>query len=229
MTPHLCTDSLVPRASRARAKGVPRAALGALLGLVSASCGLGKPGPDLHYYSLSLPVPQTAAPEHRPSLMLRRFAARDPFGQEALVYRSSAYRVNFYGYHRWIAPPANMVSEWTLRYLRGAGVFSQVSEYSGDLLLSAIIRDFTEMDGADTWSASLSIDFIMSRTKDAAPVFMRAYSATQRAVRRNPEAVAEAMSRNLQQVLEQLTADLQPVAAQLAPSDVAQPAPIGTR
>jgi ABC-type uncharacterized transport system auxiliary subunit len=183
-----------------------------LLSLSLGACNLGKPGPEVHYYALSMPVPETPAPSSAPSLMLRRFAARDPFGQEALVFRSNAYRVSFYGYHRWIAPPANMISEWTLRYLRGAGLFSQVSEYSGDLALSAVIRDFTEMDSPDAWAANLSVDFMITRTSDGVAIWMRTYTSTQRAARRNPEAIAEAMSRGLQEVLAKLATDLQPVA-----------------
>lgn len=205
-------DRLQARVPWALPRRLALATLGGALLTALGACSLGKPGPEVHYYALSLPVPSVPAPEGRPVLMLQRFAARDPFAQETLVYRSSTYRVNFYSYHRWIAPPAHLVSEWTLRYLRGAGLFSKVSEYSGDLALSAIVRDFTETDEKDSWSASLSIDFMVTRTKDAAPVLMQNYSATQRAPRRNPEAIAEAMSRNLEQILKQLAADLEPVA-----------------
>lgn len=192
-------------------------------GLLLGACNLGKPGPEVHYYALSVPLPEVAPPAGAPSLMLRRFVARDPFGQEAMVFRSSSYRVSFYGYHRWIAPPANLISDWTLRYLRGAGLFSQVSEYAGDLALSAVIRDFTELDRQDSWAADLSIDFMITRTTDGSTVWMQTYSSSQRASRRNPEAVAEAMSHGLQQVLAKLAADLQPVAVAAAVPPAAPP------
>jgi ABC-type uncharacterized transport system auxiliary subunit len=195
--------------------------------LLLGACNLGKPGPEVHYYALSVPLPENAPPAGAPSLMLRRFVARDPFGQEAMVFRSGSYKVSFYGYHRWIAPPANLISDWTLRYLRGAGLFSQVSEYSGDLALTAVIRDFTELDNRDSWAADLSIDFMITRTTDGATVWMQSYSSSQRASRRNPEAVAEAMSQGLSQVLAKLATDLRPVAVAAALPPVA-PAPTPT-
>lgn len=196
-------------------------------GLLLGACNLGKPGPEVHFYALSVPVPEAAPPAGAPSLMLRRFVARDPFGQEAMVFRSGSYKVSFYGYHRWIAPPANLISDWTLRYLRGAGLFSQVSEYSGDLALTAVIRDFTELDNRDSWAADLSIDFMITRTTDGSTVWMQNYTSSQRAARRNPEAVAEAMSRGLQQVLAKLATDLRPVAVAAALPPAA-PAPTPT-
>lgn len=199
-----------------------------LAGLLLGACNLGKPGPEVHFYALSVPIPEVAPMPGAPSLMLRRFVARDPFGQEAMVFRSSSYKVSFYGYHRWIAPPANLVSDWTLRYLRGSGLFSQVSEYAGDLALSAVIRDFTELDNKDAWAADLSIDFMITRTTDGSTVWMQTYTSSQRASRRNPEAVAEAMSQGLKQVLGKLATDLRPVAVAAAVSPAA-PAPTSPR
>ena len=65
-----------------------------------SGCSLTKPQPAVHHYTLTVTVPEAAASTARTSLIVRPFAAADPYNQERLVYRSSAYQVDFYNYHR---------------------------------------------------------------------------------------------------------------------------------
>ena len=182
-------------------------------------CSITKPRPETHHYVLSLSVPDAAGPRTA-SLMVRSIEARDPYNQERIVYRSSAYAFDLYNYHRWASTPGEQVTLWTRRFLRGSGVFTQVlpsSEGTADFVLDGTIQQFEELDHEKTWEAALSIDFWLVRSGERSPVWFQSYTATQPATKRNPEAIAEAMSRCLENILGRLTTDLTPVVTRRTP------------
>jgi ABC-type uncharacterized transport system auxiliary subunit len=184
-------------------------------------CSLTKTRPDVHYYALVLTVPEAPTQTTKLSLIVRPFFARDPYNQERLVYRASPYQLDFYHYHRWAASPAEQVTDWTRRYLRGSGLFTRVfptADGNADLAVGGVIRQIEEVDHAQSWEAVLSIDFWLARADQRSPLWFQAYTATQRSAKRNPAAVAEAMSRNLENILGQLVADLAPVVTTLQSS-----------
>ncbi len=191
-----------------------------LCSVLVSGCGLTKSRPAVRHYALLLTVPETPPSARQWSLVVRPFVARDPYDQLRMVYRSSPYQVDFYNYHRWATSPAQQITDWTRRYLRSAGQFAKVfptPDARADFALGAVIRQFEEIDHADTWEAVLSIDFWLARGDQRTPVWFQSYTATQQAAKRNPEAVAEALSRNLESILGRLTADLAPVVAALPP------------
>lgn len=181
-----------------------------------SGCSLTKPRPEVRHYALALTVPEVPASAATTSLVVRPFTARDPYNQERMVYRSSPYQLDFSNYHRWAAAPAEQVTDWTRRYVRGAGLFAKVfptPEGNADLALGGVIRQIEEVDHEQTWEAVLSIDFWLARADQRSPFWFQSYTATQQAAKRNPEAIAEAMSRNLENLLARLLADLAPIVA----------------
>jgi len=191
-----------------------------LASVLLAGCSLTKPQPEVHHYALALTLPEVSASAATLSLSVSPFHARDPYGQDLMVYRSSPYRLDFYNYHRWAAVPAELVTDWTRRYLRRSGLFAKVfpsTEGNADWVLGGVIHQFEEVDHEQTWDAALSIDFWLTRAGQRSPFWFQSYTATQQADKRNPEAIAEAMSRNLENILARLTADLTPVTASTAP------------
>jgi len=187
-------------------------------GVLLGGCSLPKPQPqpEVRHYALTLAIPDGSADPSAPSLIVVPFNARDPYTQDLMVYRSSPYRLDFYNYHRWAAAPAELVTDWTRRYLRGSGLFAKVfptAEGNADLTLGGVIHQFEEVDHEQTWEAALSVDFWLTRADQHSPFWFQSYAATQRAEKRNPEAIAEAMSRNLENVLKRLTGDLAAVVA----------------
>ena len=178
-----------------------------------AACSFTTPRPEVHHYTMMLTVPETLSTRHV-SLVVRPIGARDPYEQERIVYRSSAYAFDLYNYHRWASLPGEQVTAWTRRYLRGSGLFAQVfpsSDSSADFVLDGTVQQFEEIDREKTWEAAISIDFWLVRSGERTPVWFQSYSATQPAAKRNPEAIAEAMSRGLENILGRLVADLAPV------------------
>lgn len=187
-----------------------------LAGLLPLLISCGASRPEVRHYTLALPLPEGARDaEAKKTLLVRHLAARAPYDQERMVYRSSPYRVDFYHYHQWASPPGEQVAEWALRYLRQSGLFAQVVAFpgaTGDLVLGGVIRDFEEVDKGDVWEAVLAVDLWLARAENQPPLWTRSYRVSRAAARRNPEAIAQAMSQNLEQVLKQVTADLTPLA-----------------
>jgi ABC-type uncharacterized transport system auxiliary subunit len=187
-----------------------------LWSVLLGGCSLTKPRPEVRHYALVLTVPEAPSSAAKLSLIVSPFNARDPYGQDLMIYRPSPYRLDFYNYHRWAAAPAELVTDWTRRYVRGAGLFAKVfpaTEGTADWILGGVIQQFAEVDHEQSWEAVLSIDFWITRADQHSPSWFQSYTATQGAEKRNPEAIAEAMSRNLENILGRLTADLAPVVA----------------
>jgi len=199
---------------------------GLLWGLVLWSaliggCSLTTPRPEVRYYTLMLTVPEAHSGMAQTSLVVRPFTAHDPYNQERMVYRSSSYQLDFYNYHRWAASPAEQVTDWTRRYLTGAGLFAKVfptSNGSADMALGGKVRQIEEIDHEQTWDAVLSVDFWLTRSDQHSPFWFQSYTATRQAAKRNPESITEALSRNLEDILRRLTADLMSVGAALPAS-----------
>jgi ABC-type uncharacterized transport system auxiliary subunit len=177
---------------------------------------LTQPQPEVRHYALTLTVPEVSSGTATLSLIVSPFNARDPYNQNLMIYRSSPYRLDFYNYHRWAAAPAELVTDWTRRYLRGSGLFAKVfptAEGDADLTLGGVIHQFEEVDHEQNWEAVSSIDFWLTRADQRSPFWFQSYTATRQAEKRNPEAIAEAMSHNLDDILERLTHDLVAVVA----------------
>ena len=185
-----------------------------LISLVIGGCSLTQSKQEVQYYALSLsphsPAPSGPAPV-KASLVVRPFSAQPPYHRDRMVYRSSPYEFDFYHYHRWVTKPADMLTTLTRRTLQQSGLFTTVyptPDARADLRLGGVVRQYEEVDQAQSWQAALSIEVWLSRSQESAPFWFRSYSATRLAAKRNPAAVAEAMSQNLQDILARLTHDL---------------------
>lgn len=185
-----------------------------LTSLVCCGCSLTRSKQEVQYYALALP-PHSPAPSGtapvKASLVVRPFAAQPPYNRDRMVYRSSPYEFDFYHYHRWVTKPADMLTTLTRRTLQQSGLFTTVyptPDARADLRLGGVVRQYEEVDQAQSWQAALSIEVWLSRSQEPAPFWFQSYSATRLATKRNPAAVAEAMSQNLQDILARLTTDL---------------------
>jgi ABC-type uncharacterized transport system auxiliary subunit len=185
--------------------------------MLICGCSLTKPRPAVHHYTLTLTtIPEAATQATKSTLVVRPFSANEPYNQERLAYRTSPYQLDFYSYHRWAALPAEQVADWTRRYLRDSALFARVyptGEGIADFALGGRIRQFDEIDNAQSWDATLSLDFWLTGVDQRKPLWSQSYVATQQTAKRNPAAVAEAMSRNLEIILGRLVGDLAPVVA----------------
>jgi ABC-type uncharacterized transport system auxiliary subunit len=167
--------------------------------VVAAGCALSRTGPDVRYYTLAVPgsPPSTLDGPVR----VGPITSDQPYATERIAYRSSPYRLDYYTYHRWAADPRNLVRAAMRDYFeRGAPTSGLPFELEGN------IRRLEELDENPGWQAAIAIDVRVAR--GGRVLLERAYSETEAAESKRPEAVAAALSRALQRVLEQVVADV---------------------
>ena len=90
--------------------------------------------PETRYYQLAAHGrrPRDAADD---AGVARRRAARPPIGaydDERIVYRITPYRLDYYNYHRWSAPPGTIVGNYLEHALERSGQFRAVCASATD-------------------------------------------------------------------------------------------------
>jgi cholesterol transport system auxiliary component len=82
--------------------------------------------PERTYYSISVNAPSEEAPEDSPVLVFRTMSARAPYDGTEFVYhiKPDQWKTDFY--HRFLTPPAGMLSAEMETWMEGSGLFSHV-------------------------------------------------------------------------------------------------------
>ena len=86
--------------------------------------------PNTHYYTfrptLSASLQGDEATRSPFSLSVEGYGGDVPYQQDKIVFRISAYEINFYEYHRWLRPPTELVTEQVLKQAGASGLFRSV-------------------------------------------------------------------------------------------------------
>lgn len=103
--------------------------------------------PPTHYYMFrpdSAPTAAAAA-KYPGVLAVGSFEPDVPYQQAKIVYRTSPYEVNFYEYHQWLRPLAEMVADQALKFIAAAGLLQQVQAYTPESSSDYILRGRIKM------------------------------------------------------------------------------------
>ncbi len=118
--------------------------------------------PVKRYYQLHMEVDRAAGtPQINKIVMVSPMEVDSAYNDYRMVYRLSAYELNYYSYEFWIKKPAQMVRDSVIDYLsRGMAfkrVFTKYAEGDPDLLLRAKVNALEEYDHANAWFAHLKM------------------------------------------------------------------------
>jgi cholesterol transport system auxiliary component len=91
--------------------------------LLAAACSR---APQVRYYSFELDPPARAVAALPTILWVQPFGALPACDQDRMVFRDTAFEIQFDAYRRWIAPPPSLLREQLVEYLRASGRFSAV-------------------------------------------------------------------------------------------------------
>ncbi len=91
--------------------------------LLAAACGR---VPQIRYYTFELDAPARAVAQQAQVLWIQPFSALPACAQDRLVFRDSAFEIQFDSYRRWIAPPPELLRERLVEQLRAAGSYRAV-------------------------------------------------------------------------------------------------------
>lgn len=133
--------------------------------LVVASCGT---VPEIHYYMIDSATEtfKVDNPKFNKILGVDKFKSEVLYESDRIVYRESQYEVKFYNYHRWITPPADIVTEKVIEQIAASGLFRQVVPFphicNVDYLIRGTVKAFEEVDEQDSWYGlvRLKVEFI---------------------------------------------------------------------
>lgn len=150
-----------------RNRGVALGTL-ATLAMLSAltGCFFGK-SPETHYYTLDYtPAPTEARLARGPypfTVRLREPGIAEAYRRSQIVYRQSAYQMQFYSYNLWAVDPERMIGDLLFKHLRAAQLFENVTRVaesvSPDFQLSCDVRAIEEFDGPDKWYAHIAVEY----------------------------------------------------------------------
>jgi ABC-type uncharacterized transport system auxiliary subunit len=178
----------------------------AALVIVLSACG-GKAPPPTRYYQLAPPRTQTAEAAPRAALVIEPLTADGVYDDERMVYRTSAYRLDYYDYHRWGAPPGQMIASYLEHAL--ADRFRIVPPDSDDraLTLGGRVLAIEEVDVAPKkWVGRISLE-LSARDTTGRVVWSGRYDETVPMSVQSPEGLAQAITAAMQTIAKRVKED----------------------
>jgi ABC-type uncharacterized transport system auxiliary subunit len=219
------------------------AAFAALALLVLGGCYFAKPTGTQYYLLDYIPTPSPERLSKGPYPFVLRM--RDPSIAEAyrraqIVYRQSANQMQFYNYHLWAVDPERMVGDMTLKHLKAARLFDNITRtvenYVPDFLLSTDVQAIEEYDAGEQWYAHLALEFQLEDARTSQVVWKKVFDLRKTVAQQEPVFVVRELSYLLETVNDRLVKELDVVLDEqkhrppLTQSDSASPqkAPSGT-
>ena len=179
---------------------------------------ISKKHPEINtrYYILEYDSPHL---DHRPQLSavirIERFTVAPLYTTNKMVFKPGPHQRNVYGYHRWRANPADMVSFMLIRDMRHAELFTAIASPGKQVPATHVIEgsvdEFFEDDSMNPGEAVLHITITLLRYNESnstkAVMFQKKYNVTQTCEDKTPQAFAESMSQAMRDISRQILVD----------------------
>lgn len=183
-----------------------------------AACLPGAKAPVLiDQYTLDYAPPSGAAGSpFADSLKIERFSVAQAYNTTAMIYRPSPYKLSTYGSARWRVNPADLLTDYFARDLRGSGMFLGVFTYrdtdDARFVLQGGIEEFLEVDDGGQGKATVSMSVSLLDTKESEItrrlVFQKTYRAEELMREQSSLALAQGMSAAVRKLSEQVSKDI---------------------
>ena len=189
---------------------VMAAALSVCAAVISAGCG--GPPPKVRYYQLAASVEIERQGPAPLTLGVEYLSSDSAYEDARIVYRESPYRLDYYHYHRWTAPPALMVSDALRRALQQGGSFERVEAgYTSraNVLLRGRLVALEEVDvSGGEWRARLVLDLHAIDVATNRTIWSSTLERERAMPARTAESLAEALSEELAEVAQTVGPEL---------------------
>jgi ABC-type uncharacterized transport system auxiliary subunit len=144
------------------------------------------------------------------------FSTAQAFAGTAMFYRPSSFELSSYSRERWRVIPGDMVTDFLLRDLRNAGMFTAVLAYEdpgeGRYVVTGTVAEFLEVDGSGGPMARLSVDATLLDTTEREitkrVVFQKTYTVEEAMKDKSARSLAESMSGAMKKFSGELMADI---------------------
>jgi ABC-type uncharacterized transport system auxiliary subunit len=172
--------------------------------------------PQTHYYALVLPPALESYTATRAELTVDELSVASAYDDQRIVYRPGPYRLRYYEYHQWSAPPSLAVSDYLRDALSQSGRFQRVSSERSPattLVLGGRISSFEEVDVTPTrWVGRVELELFLEDPNSGEVVWSRRFRVQRPLSTRSPAGVAEALSSALAQIVAEATPQIAGVA-----------------
>ena len=172
-----------------------------LLALVLTACA-GKT-PETRFYQLAAPK---AAPSDNSgvSLVIESLDTELAYDDERIVYRLTPYRLDYYNYHRWSAPPGTLVGNYLEQAFEASGRFRAVTREanaSAPATLSGRVIAIEEVDKSKTeWLGHVVIELTLTDNATGDVIWSHQYEENEPLPEQKPEGLAMALSKALERI-----------------------------
>ncbi|MDB4958954.1 MAG: hypothetical protein JWO36_6523 [Myxococcales bacterium] len=185
----------------------------AVFAVALAACG--GSSPENRYYQLANPA--HAAPHSGEAIIaIQPLAADGAYDDERIVYRVNPYRLDYYNYHRWSAPPGTLIGNYLEQAFAKSGRFRRVVRDATDatpVVLGGRIVALEEVDASTTqWQGRIVIELTLTDTKTDQVLWSEQFEEIEPLPARNPEGMARAISVAMNRIVQRAV----PVVAELA-------------
>jgi ABC-type uncharacterized transport system auxiliary subunit len=215
------TGRLLPAFAAHVAGGVAVAALAALL---LSGCFFGGRSPDTRYYTLDYapaPTPERLARGPFPfTVRLREPTIAEAYRRSQIVYRQSAYQMQFYAYNLWAVDPERMIGDLLFKHMRAARLFENVTRVAevvpADFLITCDVLAIEEFDGPDRWYAHLAIEYQLVDEKSGAILWKQLYDFRKAVPQQAPVYVVRELATLLSLIHDRVVEEVEPVLQEVA-------------
>lgn len=164
--------------------------------------------PETRYYQLATPTAtsaaSTASARGTHVLVLEPLTSESAYDDERIVYRTNAYRLDYYQYHRWSASPGIVVGNYLEQALERSGQFRSVVRELHDtapVVLGGRVIAIEEVDDSRAaWKGRIVLELSLTDTKSGAIVWSEQYEEHEPLPVQTPEGLARALSAALQRI-----------------------------
>ena len=207
--------------------------LAAAAALLTVSCFFGGRTPKTQYYTLDYaPAPSVERLARGPypfTVRLREASIAEAYRRSQIVYRQSAYQMQFYAYNLWAVDPERMVGDLLFKHLRAARLFENVTRVAEtqppDFQISCDVRAIDEYDGPDQWFAHIAIEYQLIDEKNGQILWKQLYDLRKAVPQQEPVYVVRELATLVSLIHDRLVDEVEPV-LQEAVRQRAAPAPV---
>lgn len=159
--------------------------------------------PETRYYQLAAPQ-QAAAQRGDASIAIEPLTADGAYDDDRIVYRVTPYRLDYYNYHRWSAPPGTMLSNYLQDAFSRSGRFRAVVHEptaSVPVTLGGRVIAIEEVDQSKTsWVGRIAVELTLTDTITNKVLWSQRFDETEPLPEQTPEGLARALSRAMARI-----------------------------
>lgn len=161
--------------------------------LLAGACG--RRAPPTRYYQLATPTAEPAA-RGDVVVMLEALETDAAYDDERIAYRTTPYRIDYYEYDRWSAPPGVIVGNYLERALARSGRFRAVVRDLGDapVIVRGRVLAIEEVDATPRWLGRIVLELSVADARTGEVLWVEQFEETEPLRVHTPEGLAAALT-----------------------------------